>query len=1030
MAASSAQTPYPELTVQDVTWMEGTHHYAVTNTILSPATASLPTEIGASADVEFVSATEVHLLPGFHAGGFNSQGQFHARIDQGLGDPADLVIISPAPDGSSPYGSIEDNVVHVHKWEKVEVGLRLPQAYQEAIDQFFEHYYPYNYPPYLPDNSLTNVATPGSIDAIHDLNPYADDSLQLVMTLTRPDGTRTMKWGFYMRETTWDAVTENAELTEDPSNPLHPHHIRFRFAPDMEGEWRFDLSVKAPYTQTSTGNLLADLTLTGLSLVCEAALPDNNGHLEVNALNQRTLQFAGAPIAGDETPFFGLGVNLGARRNDGIQGFNPYKFYRKDLLRLTETFSLLHDVGGNFVRMYLMPNSFAPEWVNLGVYDAFRTPQVCDVNALPGCLNGGWTTDVTGNCQYQCWAFDQIVDQARASNIYIQLCIDPYPPVVDYEKFIWGAHPYLLNYLEPKRENPPDPNPLDLKRFFFSFQGDEDPDDPIAVRLLDEGVFYYWKRRYKYVMSRWGWSVNIPIIEPFNEIDQMLSYSNKDMTPDPNIPCQQWGDEPDWATCLENRVNWTADPKLPGTVSDWFTNMAEYVRGQQTEDPVHSPLGEDKKLFLASYAGGHPDWSTYHSTFSNDNVDLIDAHRAPQNPWDLRAWNAQAELYRTNFTNDGLKKPFHHGEFTSYGDYRFPEQPPHTYEYNGTYTLFDNYDVSFHNELWSSTFSGSFAAGTTWGWERVFWWPDALPVPPPDGGNPNGPNHLTSLGAINKLYLGDAPNGLPFYAEVENRTLQHHYKPLSDFLGKPSVQELGLFTEHFTPHVVESNGIECFYLINDAQDVAVGWVHNASAYWRNALYIKYGFQHYMDCAAPPSQTIMLTGFATNTNFKVSYHPTRATMTDLPVDQVDLNANPFGVITLNLNTAPLNGVFPLSLTGNFKNHLDTLHSDYAFIIATDLIKRLDSPTDADEAGVEAIWDFSLFPNPTRNRFTIGFMDSTPKSIELLDISGRTVRSWSRVTSARPEFSIDGLAHGAYWVRATDGTNQKTKKLLIH
>jgi hypothetical protein len=196
MATASAQTPYPELTIQDVSWMEGTHHYVVTNTILSPATQELPTEVGASADVEFVSATEVRLLPGFHAGGFNNQGQFHARIDQGLGDPADLVIISPAPDGSSPYGSIEDNVVHVHKWEKVEVGLRLPQEYEDAIDRFFVAYYPLA-------SSGDFTAAPTAPDATHDLNPYADDSLQLVMTLTRPDGLQSMKWGFFMREGKW-----------------------------------------------------------------------------------------------------------------------------------------------------------------------------------------------------------------------------------------------------------------------------------------------------------------------------------------------------------------------------------------------------------------------------------------------------------------------------------------------------------------------------------------------------------------------------------------------------------------------------------------------------------------------------------------------------------------------------------------------------------------------------------------------------------------------------------------------------------
>jgi len=506
------------------------------------------------------------------------------------------------------------------------------------------------------------------------------------------------------------------------------------------------------------------------------------------------------------------------------------------------------------------------------------------------------------------------------------------------------------------------------------------------------------------------------------------------MTPDPNIPCQQWGDEPDWATCLENRMEWTADPKLPGTVSDWFTNMAEYVRGQQTEDPVHSPLGEDKKLFLASYAGGHPDWSTYHSSFSNDNVDLIDAHRAPQNPWDLRAWNAQAELYRTNFTNNGLKKPFHHGEFTSYGDYRFPEQPPHVFEYDGTYRLFDNYDVSFHNELWSSTFSGSFAAGTTWGWERVFWWPDALPQDDDtglllDAGNPGGETHSGLLGATNRLSLGYNQNQIPYYVDVENQTLQHHFAPLRDFLNKPSVQELGLFTDNWTPRIVEANGIECFYLINDAQDVAVGWVHNADAYWRKAMYITNARQHYAECVSPTAQTIVLPGFAANTNFKVSYHPTRVTMTDLPDDQIAPNANPFGIVTLNLNSAPLNGAFPLALTGTFRNHLDTLHSDYAFIVSTDLVKRLDPQ--ADVSVIPALeWDFSLYPNPARDGFNLRFASDATRSIELLDLSGRTVRSWAAITGIEHSLPTAGLAQGAYWVRATEGVNRKTRKLLIH
>src|SRR5690606_13553181 len=218
-----------------------------------------------------------------------------------------------------------------------------------------------------------------------------------------------------------------------------------------------------------------------------------------------------------------------------------------------------------FMRMYLMRNIFAPEWVNLGIYDAFKSPDPCSMPSA--------TPTVWGNCQYQCWAFDQFLDKARASNIYVQLCIDPYPPITVYENFIWGNHAYMINFVEPYPQAPP-MNKYDLKRFFFK---DGDPAQTAS------GVFYYWKRKYKYIMSRWGYSVNIAAIEPFNEIDQMLSYQTVTMD----------------AICDENDGTWNTDPALPATINQWITDIAEYVRGPvDLDNPVTSPLGEDKKLFL------------------------------------------------------------------------------------------------------------------------------------------------------------------------------------------------------------------------------------------------------------------------------------------------------------------------------------------------------------------------------------------------------------------------------------------------
>ncbi|MBK6343487.1 MAG: hypothetical protein IPF41_13115 [Flavobacteriales bacterium] len=116
-----AQTPYPDLAIQDAAGTSGTHHYAVTQPIGSPASDAVPIEIAETADAEFVSAAQVRLTPGFHAGAFSGGGQFRARIDRGWARPP-MVLIAP-----DPATSLVNGVMHVPKWEKVEIGLRLPQ---------------------------------------------------------------------------------------------------------------------------------------------------------------------------------------------------------------------------------------------------------------------------------------------------------------------------------------------------------------------------------------------------------------------------------------------------------------------------------------------------------------------------------------------------------------------------------------------------------------------------------------------------------------------------------------------------------------------------------------------------------------------------------------------------------------------------------------------------------------------------------------------------------------------------------------
>lgn len=1000
-----AQTSYPGHLVQGVAWNDDVHHIAVTQPILSPGTPSQPMAISGTADAEFVSVTQVRLRPGFHAGGFSGGGRFRARIDASLGTPGDVVIVA-----QEPYSAVTDNVVHVHKWEKLEIGLRLPQEYQDAIDRFFSNYYP---------NAPSDyTADPGNVDQTHDLNPYADDSLQLVMTLTSPTGQQRIKWGFFMREARWSTGSNLALLTEHTANPLHPYHIRFRFAPDEEGPWQFALSIKAPHTSTMNSVPLPDLLHTGFGFVCGPPLEGNRGHLSVTPQNHRNLWFEDA-----EEPFVALGTNMPDwNRNTPGYGF---QFRQRDYNIMLQTMADLHDVGGNFLRMFLMRFIFAPEWVNLGVYDRYIAIDPCDDAAAD-------MPTVISNCQWQCWAFDNMLAQARDQNIYLQLCIDPYPPIANYEGFLWGQHPYWVHYVEPHPQNPP-LNRFNLKTFFYT---DGDPANTAS------GVFYYWKRKYKYLMARWGWSVNIAAIEPFNEVDQMLSYQDADLT---DI------DHPNNTMCPENGLVWDKDPELPGVLDQWITDLTGYVRGEvNPNDLVNSPLGEASKLFLMSYTNvALPTNTVHHLPFTNPHVDLIDVHSGlhpriqgvdnetastRSDEWLKRAVEHANDFWEAFPAPNAVledRKPFNHGEFNHYTEFRIPNpaDPDGNPLWRGDIEkFFHNYDVSFHNELWSSVFSGKFAAGTTWHYERVFWWTGALHPPPGDGVNQfqfsDFQQFSSSAGDYNGLWINED------IKLVRNNKLHHHFRPLADLLNRPSVAGLGIFNDHFTAEKFfdddDSDGInplEAYYLKND-WSTAIGWVHNRNASVAKSFYVKSGIdnENFLGCTAPASASIMLSGFFSSHPHYITWFPTRTGATDLPPDTDE---------TPLMSTA--NGDLMIDLSGHFNgiadNYLDTLRSDYAFVITPQPFVKSLPPSDV---GLEPLvgWDFALYPNPASDMLTLRFSDESTKEVTLLDVSGRRVARYSNVTTPLFQMPASQFVKGAYWVLVETGENRKTRKLIIH
>ncbi len=981
--------PAPPLVIQDQVWATGTHHYGQSPGIVSPNDPGLPMELSGTADAEFVSGTEVHLTDGFHAGTFTGDGRFRARIGAPFGDQASMVLIP-----SEPGAQVVDGAVHVPKWEKLEIGIELPPVYQAAVDSFFAHYY---------SNGPDALATSGNVNHVQDLNPYADDSLQVLMKLTKPNGEQTLKWGFFMREAEWENDTaELAMLIENTSSPRSHYNIRFRYAPDTVGEWGLEVLLRAPHTNSTSGEPLPDVSYNALGFTCTTPLPDNKGNLRVNPVNRRMLQFD----TGD--PFFGIGPNFAdmdggptdAQINQaGIVGDHYFKVNHDMLM---ESMGQLHAVGGNFARIWLTKYMFQPEFKNLGVYDNYFSIG-CDARVLKG------------NCQYQCYAFDRVLEQARANNIYIQLCVDAQSyPAGGWQKEDWGHNPIWLNYIAPFPGAAG--NAKDIKRYFYAT-------DTIGHPILDSGAFYYWKRKLKYMMSRWGYSVNLPIIEPFNETDQMLSYQTGTVG----------------GNCPPFNGLWNADPDLPATIDTWLTHLITYIRdSQDIQDPVRSSLGE-KKLFTMSYAFNDAlktDRETFYKPFNNPKLDIMDAHwygfpgleHVGQPDGFVDYMNRSPREFFDEFpTNGGAKKPFNHGEVSHTTD--LPG-------FNGIEGIFHNYEVSFHNEIWAGAFSGKFATGQTWLWSRVFWWKNSwrLPVPPNDVLDPmfffNNPSGYTNvLDSTNVLNIEGT------LVEVKNRRIHHHFKPLADLLAHPSWQLYNFLSGTFTPERFFDNDpsdglneLEAYYLRNGLQEesssVAIGWVHNRNACVMNGYYLNSVQQNFLGCVPPDpltSNTITLGGFIPSVDYNVTWFPTRVNSSIYPAT-MELTSDGAGNLSIDL-TSEFSGV-----TGDY---MDTLRSDFAFVITQEpFFKSLPHNQIAEATRMPGEWDFHLYPNPAHDELFIRLSEDTPVDIALYDALGRRTTMLNSVTGPMQRLPIGGLSHGAYSVVVSNRTHRKTKKLIIH
>lgn len=195
-----------------------------------------------------------------------------------------------------------------------------------------------------------------------------------------------------------------------------------------------------------------------------------------------------------------------------------------------------------------------------------------------------------------------------------------------------------------------------------------------------------------------------------------------------------------------------------------------------------------------------------------------------------------------------------------------------------------------------------------------------------------------------------------------------------------------------------------------------------NAYWENHYYLKHATQNYLGCTSPNADSIAIEGFAQEHNYVITYFPTRMNSTPPPADTVVSTLT--GTVTLDLTATPFGDTV--------NNYLDTLHTDYAFIIAPELITRgmlADEAEDTDT--VKTDWDFALYPNPANEAFTLALpSDDVPRDVILFDMAGKRIFSRTDVTVRLLGVTTTGLSKGTYAVRVSDAERARVKILVIH
>ncbi len=460
-------------------------------------------------------------------------------------------------------------------YEKIEWGLVLPPQVDKAIKNWVSNSYSRTR-----FNPARNPFDPADID-VNGTIEYMKNGTMVIQRV----------FGFYYRDFQRITSRNNPDSIPDMENPDNWHWkevnsdipFRIRWAPDAVGTYilRVNVQVRGIGNFQSEaikfqcdGGSLTDSFISVSSNKHYFKTDDNRVYLPVG-LNITEGSFGcncqeGAHEDsncencyewGTEDPC--CGVKLEKRRRSGIPGTRllDYSIATAGYVKLERVLEEIKKAGGTAFRTFLDPIAFEVEFERMNDYY---------------------------ERQYQAWELDQMLNRCDELDLRVELNLQYHYSIAYHsygmDRFDWDD---TFNCIGCGK----DYEKTGTKGWCYKAEC-PDVKDPVDF-LTNECSRNNYKKKLRYIISRWGYSRNIFVMELMSEMNNIGHGSTSEV----NIDTDGDGDKDDFRVISIPSLYYADAKRTRPAVASWHKEMARYIK----ED-----LGHKRHLIAADYTGTAP----------------------------------------------------------------------------------------------------------------------------------------------------------------------------------------------------------------------------------------------------------------------------------------------------------------------------------------------------------------------------------------------------------------------------------------